>query len=345
MNKYAWFALALLLVFVVVLFVTPLIRFQPWFAWWKRHQKPKEPVSCVSLALLAYQSSMSVLYDVAQLFVHENLQIGAPWQADFLQGILDRWAVEYTKPNLLTPYGCCVSVAPQPGNPSYKLKPNVEPSKGKGRYQGTPFIAWPYELLENPVYAQYSQRELWWGVFAAWGCFESPDKPGYLVAKGGCSDCDALWQDRSNFLYHGYRIPRESPLCAAFVIGTSADPGENVWLPDAMASLLGVNEVSGAGGWVGLLRAGGDWGGMGLLGMERIVWSVDAAALPPKDPPVKKCGAPGVAAAGVQGLNLGAMGAFTAMATPAGPFGAVIGGVLGLVAGGVLGLLQYHCIG
>lgn len=327
--------LVALATYLTIIFVTPLFIFKPWFDWWKTHQ-PANGITqtCLPLALLAYQSSAEILFWIASLFmVNENQKLSYTWQAEFLLNVMGRWAVDLAPNGFLTPYALCTSIAPQPGDSFYKPLPTVS---GDGD-RWPSFRGWPAEQPKT-ITSKYSQRSLWQGVLASWGCAVNPKDPTRILP-----DTGNVWQNSpSNFLFTKYGIPYDSELCESFVLGTDADADGKEWFKDALAALLGVDADSGAGGWVGLLRGGGDWGSYGLFSMEAYVWAHDITKLPDPTSVVKKCGGAGWASAGMQALNTGVMGAmlFSAVAFP---WGALAIGGLGLL-GGVLGLAQYKCL-
>jgi len=337
MNKLALGAIVAGLTYLVLLFAIPLVRFRPWFKWWDDHQpKGGEKQHCMPMALLAYQSSAAFLYSIAGLFmIKENQKLQYDWQAEFLLRVMGRWGVDVADPGFLTPLGLCTTIAPQIGEPFYKAnKPRVQ---GNGDSWPS-FTGWPQDLPPE-VLKKYSLRMLWTGVFSSWGC-----KAG---ATKDTIDPDALksWPlDPSNFLYKLYAIPGDASICASFVLNTHADKDGNLWFPLAMTTMLGVDTESGAGGWVGLLRAGGDWGDYGLINMESFIWSHNVSSLPAPKSPLKTCGVAGAASAAMQGLNLGAMGAMAMAGLTEGPVGMIVGGLVGLFGGGLLGAAQYKCL-
>ncbi len=340
MNKLALGAVIAGLTYLVLLFVTPLIRFQPWFHWWNSHQ-PKDGAKqrCMPMALLAYQSSAAFLYGIAGLFlISENQKLEYSWQAEFLLSVMGRWAIDVADKGFLTPYGLCTSIAPQKGEPFHD-NPQNKPNVSAGPNDSWPgFVGWPQDL-DAPTKAKYGMRMLWTGVLASWGVtVGAQDNPNVDEDKWTSLD-----DSPSNFLWRLYGIPGDSSLVKAFVQNSMNDPDGNPWFPEALATMLGVDSESGAGGWVGLLRAGGDWGGYGLISMEAYVWAHNVSHLPDAKSPLKKCGAEGAASSAMQGLNLGAMGAM-AFAAVAPPFGMIFGGLAGLVGGGLLGAAQYKCL-
>jgi len=341
MNKLVLGAVVAALTYLLLLFLTPLVRFHPWFKWWNDHQPQGGPKqNCLPLALLAYQSSADFLYGIAALFmVTENQKLEKGWQAEFLLHVMGRWGVDVADNGFLTPYGLCTSVAPQKDDTFYDPPPRVS-AQGS---EWPSFTGWPQDLPDS-ITKKFSQRQLWLGVLASWGCQANPDVPNTLK-----KDTGDLWtKEKSNFLYQKYQIPYDSKLCASFVLNTDADPSGNLWFSEAMATLLGVDSESGAGGWVGLVRAGGDWGGYGLVNMEAYVWSDDLSALPTPKSPLKKCGTEGAASATLQGLNMGAMGAMVAASVASGPFAPFsigLAGIAGLVGGGLIGASQYKSLG
>lgn len=330
MNKLALGAVFAGLLYLTLLFVTPLIRFQPWFKWWRDHQ-PKDGIkqNCMPMALLAYKSSAEFLYGIAGLFlITENQKLEHSWQASFLLSVMGRWAVDIAdNGGFLTPYNLCTSIAPQKGQAFYeKYKPNVS---GGGSKPWPSFRNWPQDEKNFP-----DLRILWMGVLDSWG------------AKAGQKVDEELWESSpSNFLWHLYGIPGSSSLIESFVQNTQTDPDGNPWFPEALATMLGVDSESGAGGWVGLLRAGGDWGGYGLQEMQAYIWAYNTSNLPSPTDPQAKCGTPGAASSVMQGLNLGVMSFMALAAIPGvGEIAAGVAGIAGLVGGGLLGAAQYKCL-
>jgi hypothetical protein len=334
-NAFKGF-LALLIIYIILLFVYPILNFQPWFKWWKTHQKEDKTQTCMPMTLFAYQNSSNILYDFASLFfTKENQMFEYNWQVEFVSTIMRTWAVDLTKDGFLTPYGMCTSIAPQSDEETFKYKPHV---KSLGLYSGPDFIGWPSEIdVTKGTFKGQTLKSLWWGVLAFWGCYKS----GTELHKD-----EKLWIHKSNFLWHQYGIPSSSLVCGAFVMDTPMDPSETTnWYPSAMPALLGLNNVSGAGGWIGFTKSGGSWGQMGVIGLQRQVWAELAESIPTPDPSVDKCGSSGFATAALSGLNTGAMAGFaTASLSLANPIFAIIGGIVGLVAGGVLSAVQSKCI-
>lgn len=317
--------------YLVLIFATPMVRFKPWNDWWSSHQPPAGTLSqnCMPMALLAYQSSATFLYGIASLFMtSENQRLDHSWQAEFLLNTMGRWAVDVAPGGFLTPYNLCTSIAPQKGDAFYRNAPHVNAS-GDGRWPS--FTGWPQDVDEP----KYSPKQLWVGVMDSWGSKANDDNT--------LNYDKSTWETTtSNFLWQLYQIPGDSSLVAAFVLNTYSDHDKTPWFPEAMATLLGVDSNSGAGGWVGLLRAGGDWGGYGLIKMEAYIWAENRSSLPPPSSPLKTCGLAGVASSVMQGLNMGAM---TLMAlAETGPLGMLFGGVFGALLGGFLGGAQYKCL-
>lgn len=321
------------LLYVFLVFITPLFRFKPWYKWWKKHQPPGNPQRCMPMALLAYKSSANILYGIAELFlVHQNQKLEHAWQAEFLLNVMGRWAVDVAPNGFLTPYNMCTSLAPIDGDAFYKEHvPRVE---ARGNEWPT-FNGWPQDLPDR-IKSKFPPLMLWRGVLSSWGC--------RISQTGGIDyDSKAWTTNKSNFLYKFYAIPGDSALCMSFMLQTHTDSKGNVWFPLALSTLLGIESDSGAGGWVGLLRAGGDWGGFGLLSMETYVWAHETSSLPQPASLLESCGTSGAAAAALQGMNMGAMGAM-ALAAVAPPIGMIGGAIGGMIAGGFLGASQYKCI-
>lgn len=324
----------LLILYVVLLFVTPLIRFKPWFTWWKDHQpsqdSQKEAQACMPLALLAYEDTASIFFWIASLFlIHENQKLQYDWQATFLLRIMERYAVDVVPNGFLTPYCMCSSVAPIKGDDYYDAHPNVPVRAGSW----PEMHYWPADAPAD-VKKQYTSSMLWKGVLSSWGAEQGPDG-NFKV------DPDTWNSVKSNFLSQKYGIPGNSNLVESFIMGGPEDPEGNPWFEDALPALLGIENYAGAGGWVGLVRGGGDWGSFGLFGLESYVWAKNASDLKPRGSPVKSCGGAGVASGVLQGINTAAMGAML-VTEAAFPFNLIIPGVLGIV-GGFLGAKQYKC--
>jgi hypothetical protein len=337
MNKLTLGAIIAGLTYLVLLFVTPLVRFQPWFKWWDDHQpKDGNKQRCMPMALLAYQSSATFLYGIAELFmISENQKLDHSWQAEFLLRVMGRYGVDVANPGFLTPYGLCTSIAPQKGD-AFHDDPHKQPSVQGSGTSWPDFQGWPQDQSDD-MKQKYGMRNLWMGLLASWGVTTGAKTPNYNPKIWESNDTSP-----SNFLWQLYRIPGNSALVEAFVQNSKNDQSGNPWFPEALTTMLGINSESGAGGWVGLLRAGGDWGGYGLISMEAYIWAHEVSNLPDEKSPLKKCGAPGVASAALQGLNMAAMGAMTGAA--AGGWGALIGGIAGLLGGGLLGAAQYKCL-
>ena len=343
MNK-AWIgAVFMLVVYLILVFIAPLIRFKPWMDWWKKHQVKDYPVDCMPLKLMAYKDSSVILYDMARLFlINESQNLAESWQVDFLLGILQRWAIDVAPSGFLTPYGCCASIEPQTGNPVFDKPPNVITMSVPGVYDGPGFTGWPSVVKQNPEFKDAPVLGLWKAILYTWGCV--PDFGSKTI------NCGGQWTtDPSNFLWNQYRIPCDSSLCESFMLETATDASGRMWFKTAMQELLGINKASGVGGWVGLVKAGGSWGGYGLDGLNAYIWSDNV--LPTPTSPVEKCSGKDVASSVSQGLSMGAAFAFlggpvatAAFSAAAGPIGILVGGALGMLTGGLLGAVETKCL-
>jgi hypothetical protein len=180
MNKLALGAIIAGLTYLVLLFVTPLVRFQPWFKWWNDHQ-PKDGAEqrCMPMALLAYQSSATFLYGIAELFmIAENQKLEYSWQAEFLLSVMGRWAVDVADPGFLTPYGLCTSIAPQKNDAFHdKNTPRVQ---GSGDSWPS-FVGWPQDQSDDTK-TKYGIRMLWTGAKSTSGPRPRPTSSGSSTA-------------------------------------------------------------------------------------------------------------------------------------------------------------------
>lgn len=335
MNKFFLGAILALITYILILFFTPLVRFRPWTNWWKSHQPKDDTQSCAPMLLLAYQSSSTFLYDIARLFlITENQKLQYDWQSEFILSIMGRWAMDMPNKGdgFLTPYGLCTSIAPQMGDTFFNPRPDVGPNIPKW----PAFDTWP-AYVSNEIKKKYSQRDLWLGILSLWGLQSSTNSPYYIY------NCETWRSKESNFLWRKYQIPGDSSLCLSFVTNTYEDTHGNLWFPISLSTMLGINSDSGAGGWIGLLRSGGDWGDYGLDEMSTYIWSNNKASLPKSHSPLSHCGGPGVASAMTQGISLGLSAAMAL--GPLGWAAALFGGGTIALVGGLLGAAQYKCFG
>lgn len=330
-------AVVFLIISLVTAFVIPIVRFQPWYQWWSKHQPTSGvKMSCVPLALLAYRASASILYDIASLVVSENNQLTQSWQADFIMYVMERWAVDVAPADTacVTPASMCLSIAPQPGEPGHDTPPRVVAGKA-GSYTGPDFTAWPDDIVQDPRYANYGIEILWKAVLASWGVTPGDPVKGPLV-NGGWN------KEPSNFLNMRYKIPYDSDLIGSFLTGSRTAPDGHILYPEALPTLLGFNPAAGAMGWIGLLRISGNWGGMGIAELQSQVWASDLAKVPQAASPIKKSAGSCIASAASQGVSMGTMGAFLGIAIAGGPVGWLAAGGAALfgLTGGIIGAAE-----
>lgn len=238
-----WFFLLFWILFVIflTLFLQSFLLYSLYTKWWKKNGG-KEYSKVFSISLMAQFENFKLGYSVYSQFLPVEASFQSIGQAKFIQDMMMAYAFldpDSDDPNLyfLLPVHLCESiiVGEIPAIERNKLYPGDQK-----QYYYDDKTGWPLDI------------STWKQVLYQWGARD---------AKG--QGVEVKWNETytSNFLYHKYHFPVQSPFIVSFLTQSASDMGGQKWYPNCFATAVGLNYVTGTevgynGGLVGMVKYG-----------------------------------------------------------------------------------------
>ena len=269
MNDITKIILAIGILLILIAILMPVFSYRTWFEWWKIND-PNGEYNCFPLVKMAYYSNSIFLYRFINMCGSGPSQIKYDWWFYLFNGFMEGAAVGIAPGGYATPKSFCKSLIPT-DFPSKTLETTYTagtiPSglNTSGKCTGIPL---PSSANSWDGKSWPDNNEDWRIVLANWGkitfCTGGGEQIYYV-------DPDNTWYtDTDNFLAT-WGIPPDSPIVIGFITGWDMYNDDKTYVR-ALYPLLGLTE-GGAGGWWGFLQYGDDFGGDGLMEVNRIVWS------------------------------------------------------------------------
>lgn len=362
--------IAIFIVVVVLLIqvLLPIVSYSKWFQWWRDNNTDNNTgikYNCLPLTLMAFYNSNTLMYNIVKLFTLRQNQFDHDWYIYFINGIMESQAVGIVPGGLCTPRSLCESLVPytlfitmqeaQNYNNSIQdinLKLQIPPLLGSGQGSNQKF---KLTVSKYPkLYDVEAQGATWREVLIGWGAGDPLNKKYKYDSKlwfgnspsanrGAKTLEGQTWDGKKfpcwmNFLAQ-WGIPGDAPVIKAYLSKEASDV-QGALYQTLLNPLLGVKTSNlSRGGWLGYLREGGDFNGMGLAEANRLLYSQDADSRQPKFlPPDKQSCNPADLAQGT--ISMGLAGAFGGAALAGTEAGAAVGGPLGALIGTAIGGLS-----
>lgn len=320
MDTFMKITISFSLVFIIISLIYPILTYSVWYRWWKQYDPNKE-YKCFNLTKIAYYNHSIFLYRILNMFGTGPSQIKYDWWIYLITNFMKGAAKGMTPGGYATPKSFCESLIPR--DYPYQVL-DFKSSSTIHEPQGWTGGEWPTDVLG------------WKGVISAWGDISWVDnkETGQIYTVG---DPDKWFSDPDNFLAT-WGIPPDAPMIVGFLTGWDMYQNSKTYIR-ILYPLLGIRE-GGSGGWWGFLQMGDNFGGNGMLEVNRIVWSDDV----PSEFNVvgnksKGCNVSSAVSGGIGGAGVGAM-----VGAAAGPPGIIIGAIIGGLGGGLGSAAANNCL-
>lgn len=307
-------AISFSVVFIVISLIFPVLSYRVWYRWWRQYD-PEGKYNCFNLTRIAYYNHSIFLYRILNMFGTGPAQIKYDWWIYFITGFMQGAAKGIVPGGYATPKSFCESLVPT-DFPYTQLDFKESQSNGITKPVGWTGGNWPTDSMG------------WKGVISAWGDISWSDDNGNQ--KYTIGDPKNWYNNPNNFLAT-WGIPPDAPMVIGFLTGWDMYQNSKTYIR-ALRPLLGIVQGIGSGGWWGFLQMGDNFGGEGLLEVNRIVWSDDVPSeISSVGNKAKQgCNTSAAVSGGIGGAGVGAMVAGAACG-PGAPlcmiFGALIGGL------------------
>ena len=284
--------IATIVLILLYITISPLLLYKDWFQWWNKYD-PKKKYNCMSIADIAYFQKNLILYKIKTLFDAGNKTFTHDWWIYFMTAFMYGGAVGIVPDGYVTPKSLCESIVPD------KYPSNLPGGFGND---------WPITIDD------------WKTLIKLWGNIQIDN-----VNQKYTSNVKA-WQSAPNNFFNTWGIPVDSPIIIGFLTNWTTYNGEAIYA-DYLHPLLGIQDGLRAGGWMGFLQAGDNFGDRGLVEADRLIWSNDQ---PPQSiingRDKNKCNVGDVAN---NAINMGLAGFMAGGDSPASPFLALGFGLIG----------------
>jgi len=242
-------------------------------------------------------------------------QIKHDWWIYFIDSFITGAGIGLTPGGYVTPKSLCESLIPQ----DY---PFVEFSEDDTQTTATKPNSFNKDFWPTDVAG-------WKYVIGSWGKITWSEQAGNQTYTVG--DPDGWYRDTNNFLAT-WGIPPDSPMIMGFLTGWDMYQNSQLYAR-ILEPLLGI-KMGGSGGWWGFLEYGDNFGGEGMIEINRIVWSDNVPTkISVGAKKSKGCNVGSAVGGGIGGAGVGAMVAGAA----AGSAGGLIGMLVGVLIGGIVG--------
>jgi hypothetical protein len=302
-----------LILFILNIFVAPLVRFKPYFDWWKSYPTSTNQ-NCFSITALAYYQTSILAYYSYALFQGVPAGFKDGWSA-FIFNFMTL-AKGISSEGFVLPKHICISIVPDtPPHSSLNSGLTSWPTSVEGT-DGTDASKWGWRQLLQFWGANFTNN-IW-----------DPDRTKWV-------------SNDDNFLFKVWGIPVDSALIYGFITNSATLNGQIIY-PYAIHPLLGAAGAgAGApGGWWGFLQEGGDFNNGGLDQINRIVYGSITPTKTNSSAPGVGCNISSAIGGGISGAMGGAGIGFMA----GGPVGAAIGGIFGGLASGLASAASSGCL-
>ena len=257
MNDIKKIALAIGIISILISILMPIFSYRTWFEWWKVND-PKGIYNCFPLIKLAYYSKSILLYRTLNMFGSGTSQIKYDWWLYLFTGFMQGGAKGIVDGGYATPKSFCESLIPT-DFPSQQLPYTVLAGTGlPASSTGWTGLTWPTD--DND----------WRILLSNWGDITWTVTPQEKFTPNNAGN-SKWYTDKDNFLAV-WGIPPDCPMMVGFMTNWDTFGGVKTYTK-AIRPLLGQHTGIGSGGWWGFLQYGDDFGGNGLMEVNRIVWS------------------------------------------------------------------------